>query len=420
MRERDVRRGSVGADWFGIRAGNAVPSRQQCGPRALVWVQGGVRSFSSKGRWSNAWAKTLVGPLVLGLSSPALTPLAPLLGLPGAAVAHAQKSGDIGEKMFYEGLTKMKAGKYDEACPLLDEAFRSDSRPASLFYFAECEMGAGRTSSALGLYRDYVALAGGLKGLIRSREKNREEEAKAAVKRLEEEVPQLALTLPSGAPKGIVVSRDGVQVQEEVFGQLVPLDPGVHTVIVELPNGDKKETKIKLEKNDRKKVEVTLPKAADDDDEEEDGGAAGKKKKKKKKKKGDADDDEEEAKPVAKIDQDSKLVPYVALGIGGAGILAGGVTGLLALGKKGDIDKECVGTKCSTKGLDAANGAKSMATISNIGFAVGVVGIGVGVTMLLLGPSKPKKKDPALDEAFIQPFVSPGRDSTLFGAQGRF
>jgi hypothetical protein len=377
-----------------------------------------VRSFSSKGRWPDRWAKTLVVPLMVGLASPALSPLGAVLGT--TRVAEAQKSGDIGEKMFYEGLTKMKAGKYDEACPLLDEAFRSDNRPASLFYFAECEKGAGRTSSALGLYRDYVALVQGLKGLIKSREKNRDDEAKAAIKVLEEDVPQLTLTLPKDAPKGTVVTRDGVQVQEEVFGQPVPMDPGIHTILVETPNGDKKEQKLKLDKSDRKKIEVQLPKAAEDEDEDP---AAKKKKKKKKKKKGAEGEEDEDAPPPVKIDSSSsgmKLGGYIALGVGGVGLVAGGVTGLIASGKKGDIDKNCTGTTCKPAGLKAANDAKSMATISTIGFGVGIVGVGVGVTLLLMSPSAPKKPEPSMDEAFIRPFVSPGPDGALFGAHGRF
>lgn len=367
-------------------------------------------SSRPKTPWPSRWGKTLVVPLALGLCS------SPLLAVTGAVrAAHAQKSGDIGEKMFYEGLLKMKAGKFDEACPLLDEAFRSDNRPASLFYFAECELGAGRTSSALGLYKDYVALAAGLKGLIRTREKSREEDAKAAVKRLDEEVPQLALRLPKDAPKGTVVTRDGVQVQEDQLGVSVQMDPGMHTILVETSTGDKKETKLKLEKSDRKNVELTLPKAADEDED----GAAVKKKKKKKKPKGDGDEDEEPKKEV-KIDQGSKILPYTAFGVGGVGLIVGGVTGLLASGKKAAIDKECKGTKCSQAGLDAANGAKSLATISNIGFAVGVVGVGVGVTLLLLAPSSPKKKDTSFDEAFVQPFVTPGPGGAVLGAQGRF
>ena len=82
----------------------------------------------------------------------------------------------------------------------------------------------------------------------------------------------------------------------------------------------------------------------------------------------------------------SNTLAYVALGVGGAGLIVGGITGLLALGKKGDL-KGCVDTKCPTSQKDTLDGAKSMATVSTVGFAVGFVGVGVGVVLLLTGNS---------------------------------
>ena len=75
---------------------------------------------------------------------------------------------------------------------------------------------------------------------------------------------------------------------------------------------------------------------------------------------------------------------YVALGVGGAGLVVGGVTGFLALGKKSDL-KGCVDTKCPSNQQDTLDGAKSMATVSTVGFAVGFVGVGLGVVLLLTG-----------------------------------
>ncbi len=82
----------------------------------------------------------------------------------------------------------------------------------------------------------------------------------------------------------------------------------------------------------------------------------------------------------------SNTLAYVALGVGGAGLIVGGITGFLALGKKGDLNG-CVDTKCPTSQKDTLDGAKSMATVSTVGFAVGFVGVGVGVVLLLTGNS---------------------------------
>lgn len=82
----------------------------------------------------------------------------------------------------------------------------------------------------------------------------------------------------------------------------------------------------------------------------------------------------------------NNTLAYVSLGVGGAGLLVGGITGLLALGKKGDLEG-CVDTKCPSSQQDTLDSAKSMATISTVGFTVGIVGVGLGVVLLVTGNS---------------------------------
>ena len=77
--------------------------------------------------------------------------------------------------------------------------------------------------------------------------------------------------------------------------------------------------------------------------------------------------------------KESMVPVYVAFGIGGAGLVLGGVTGVLAMSKASD----CPNKVCPTQGdLDSA---KSMATISTIGFGVGIAGAAVGTILLLTG-----------------------------------
>lgn len=80
----------------------------------------------------------------------------------------------------------------------------------------------------------------------------------------------------------------------------------------------------------------------------------------------------------------NNTLAYVALGVGGAGLVVGGITGFLALGKKSDL-KNCVDDKCPSSQSDTLDSAKSMATVSTVGFTVGFVGVGVGVVLLLTG-----------------------------------
>ena len=65
--------------------------------------------------------------------------------------------------------------------------------------------------------------------------------------------------------------------------------------------------------------------------------------------------------------------------------------GARALSAKADVDAGCPTSRtCSDDGLDAVDRGKTAATISTIGFAVGVVAVGVGVYMLLSSGRAPK------------------------------
>ncbi|RYZ05999.1 MAG: hypothetical protein EOO73_17790 [Myxococcales bacterium] len=82
----------------------------------------------------------------------------------------------------------------------------------------------------------------------------------------------------------------------------------------------------------------------------------------------------------------NNTLAYVALGVGGAGLIVGGVTGFLALGKKSDLEG-CEGKRCPSDQESTLDSAKSLATVSTVGFAVGFVGVGAGIVLLLTGNS---------------------------------
>ena len=84
----------------------------------------------------------------------------------------------------------------------------------------------------------------------------------------------------------------------------------------------------------------------------------------------------------------SNTLAYVALGVGGAGLLVGTVTGVLALGKASD----CPNKVCATQ--SNLDDAKGMATISTVGFGVGIVGVAVGAVLLVVGHNRESAPPP--------------------------
>lgn len=85
----------------------------------------------------------------------------------------------------------------------------------------------------------------------------------------------------------------------------------------------------------------------------------------------------------------NKTLALVAFGVGGAGLVVGGITGLLALGKSGDLKDKCGADKnaCPADSQSDIDSYKSMGTISTIGFIVAGVGGATGLVLLLTAPS---------------------------------
>ncbi len=110
----------------------------------------------------------------------------------------------------------------------------------------------------------------------------------------------------------------------------------------------------------------------------------------------------------------SRVPIYVAFGVGGAGLLVGGITGALWLGKRSTLEKNCPDPNdCSPENADTVNAYHTLGTISGAGFVVGLAGVATGVTLLLLD----NKAGSASARGFVvRPYVGVG----TIGAVGDF
>lgn len=82
-----------------------------------------------------------------------------------------------------------------------------------------------------------------------------------------------------------------------------------------------------------------------------------------------------------------RAVGWVGVGVGGAGLLVGGVFGLLALERKATLDDACGGgSRCPASARSLQAPYERTATVSTVGFGAAVVGLGLGLPLLLLAP----------------------------------
>jgi hypothetical protein len=84
-----------------------------------------------------------------------------------------------------------------------------------------------------------------------------------------------------------------------------------------------------------------------------------------------------------------RTLGWVGIGVGGAGILLGGVTGVMMISKQGELDDDgCVNGHCYADQADAVDSYNSLRTLSTIGFAAGVLAGGTGLVLLLTAPNQ--------------------------------
>jgi hypothetical protein len=106
-----------------------------------------------------------------------------------------------------------------------------------------------------------------------------------------------------------------------------------------------------------------------------------------------------------------KTLGWIGIGVGGAGIVLGAVTGGLAAGKKSSASgSPCTSGRCSQNDLTTYQSDRdsyyTMGTISTIGFIAGGVLAAGGAALLLFGPHG--ESQPAATAARVTPFVGPG------------
>ncbi len=107
---------------------------------------------------------------------------------------------------------------------------------------------------------------------------------------------------------------------------------------------------------------------------------------------------------------------YVGLGVGGAGLLAGAITGALSLARTASIKRRCPTlTTCPPSLQGDIDAATTLANVSNAGFGVAVAGAALAVVGLVISGKPRSAPAPALF-----PLLTPVAQGAIGGLGGRF
>jgi hypothetical protein len=118
------------------------------------------------------------------------------------------------------------------------------------------------------------------------------------------------------------------------------------------------------------------------------------------------------AAPEAPASSSPNRVPaYLALGVGGAGIVVGTIFGILALGNKSSLDSDCPLGKdacppdkqADVNSLNSSLGTNAL--LSTLGLSIGVVGLGAGTYLFVSAKSDTGPKSARVE---VRPWIGPG------------
>ncbi len=318
-----------------------------------------------------------------------------LLAAPLAAQPVDDATRSAARAMGNEGLDDYDAGRYEAAFDKLNRAYEVVQVPTLGVWSARALVKLERLVEAAERYREVIRQqAEGDQELF----EKAKADANAELAELEPRIPTLRFQIEGVPTDRAEVTVDGVTVPAPLLGAPRPVNPGTHRVQASA-GGNPVSVEVTVEERESKPVVLELtgdgespqPDSPPEDASPPPGGRAG---------------------PGVDAPSSSgsgqRTAGFVALGVGGLGLVVGSVTGAMVLSKDGALSDDCPDNICDRGRESEVNQINSLRTLSTVGFIVGGVGAATGVTLLLTAP---KAKEPT-----AAVWLGPGS----VGVRGRF
>ena len=213
--------------------------------------------------------------------------------------AETDRERATARRLASAGAKAYSAGDYDRAVDRLRRAEKLVHSPVHLLYIARAQRELGQLVSA---QENFLKVT---REDLDSNDprpwRDAQRDARKELAKLEPRVPTVTIEVKGRGADEATVVIDGEDTPAELIGVAQPIDPGEHKVLVKAPGRRSKTVKFSIGEGETKAVTLKLRKfkasdSGDDSDAGEDGASDG-----------------------------NSVVPYVAIGLGGAALIAGGV-----------------------------------------------------------------------------------------------
>ncbi len=296
----------------------------------------------------------------------------------GAASAQQTDSARAAARdLGYAGVESFQGGDYTTAAAKLDKAYQVLQVPSLGLWSARALIKTNKWVEAAERLRQVIALEP--KGGDAAVQEQARKDAKLELDALLPRIPKLVVQLQGGSAQTVHVTVDGEPLSPALIGEAFLANPGKHAVVGKLEAQEAHDDVMLTEAAQGNVVlrfsDAPSSSAAAAPAKPTTGVSAVR-----------APEPANAVKPSSA----RALVGWVLVGTGAAGVAVGATTGLLANGKKSDLEGSgmCRSTLCLPPQQDKVDSYNSLRTISTIGFYAGAALAATGIVLVLTAPAQ--------------------------------
>lgn len=313
-----------------------------------------------------------------------------------APPAYSQESG---KQIYNEAVKAQEEKKLDAACPLFNKSYQlfvqekqQEGQLVALYALGFCEADTDRLLRAREHYQLFVSHYDKLSVPLKLKY---QDDLKIINEQLANlRIPNVMLSLPSNSPpQGTRVLLDGKEIEFSALAKPIEVDPGNHVMQTDAPGHESWESKqISFAKGSSESIQLKWPTPVPPQPEI----LAGK----------------QQERPG----EGRRTAAIVVGGIGIAGLIAGSITGGIAMSSSSKVNAKCPNGTCDND-ADVKRGTQTLmlANLSTAGFAIGLAGIATSAVLWFTG-TKAKAANAPVNPGTL----GVGFDGTTFCVRGRF
>jgi hypothetical protein len=318
----------------------------------------------------------------------------------------AQPTESDATQLMADGKELYDQGKLEEALGKFQRALELTGSPNARLVVGRCLKDLKRHAEAYAELQRAVRDASELAGSDEKYAKTRD--AAASVLALVDPLVGKLIIVVLGADASVTVTLDGKPVPNDQLGVLLPVDPREVVLRLEVPGKLPVERKIAVPAGRPTTVTLTPGESSTTARPTPTGSAS-------------ASSSGAAAPPPPPPPEEAgpswfgpvRIAGVVAGVVGMGGAVMYGVLGSMAQSRHTELDDACGGTVCDPPQQERIDQGRLYMILANVGFGVGLAGIGAGIVMLAAG-------SPAEDESGPAPSLAVGPEGGVAGIRWRF